>query len=57
MTCPLMIVFANRLDPDQDPQNFCPDQDPNPFDTLIVFLKLFFEKVNFEKKPADDNKA
>ena len=26
-----------------------------PFDTLIEFLKEFFEKVNFEKKVADDN--
>ena len=25
--------------------------------TLIVFLKEFFEKVNFEKKLADDNKS
>ena len=24
------------------------------FDTLRVFLKEFFEKVNFEKKSADD---
>ena len=27
------------------------------FDTLIVFLKFFFEKVNFEKKSADNNKS
>ena len=27
------------------------------FDTLIVFLKAFFEKVNFEKKSAEDNKG
>ena len=26
------------------------------FDTLIVFLKKYFEKVNFEKKSADYNK-
>ena len=26
-------------------------------DTLIVFLKELFEKVNFEKKYADDNKS
>ena len=26
------------------------------FDTLIMFLKDIFEKVNFEKKSADDNK-
>ena len=29
----------------------------NPFDTLMVFLKEFLKKVNFEKKTtADDNK-
>ena len=28
-----------------------------PFDTLIVFLKEFFEIINFEKKSADDNKS
>ena len=26
------------------------------FDTLIVFLKAFFEKFDFEKKSADDKK-
>ena len=25
----LLISFANILDPDQDPQNVCPDLDPN----------------------------
>ena len=28
-----------------------------PFDTLIEFLKDFFEKINFEKKSDDDNKS
>ena len=28
-----------------------------PFDTLILFLKQVFEKVDFQKKSADDNKA
>ena len=40
--------FANILDPDQDGQNVHPDLDQN-CDTLILFLKEFFEKVNFEK--------
>ena len=30
--------------------------DTEPFDTLIVFLEECFDKVNFEKKSADDNK-
>ena len=34
---------------DQDGQDIGPDLDPNLFDTLIVFLKEPFEKVNFEK--------
>ena len=37
----LLITFANSLDPNQD--------DKRPFDTLAVFLKELFEKVNFEK--------
>ena len=34
--CRLLITFANSLDPDL-------------LDTLIVFLKEFFEKFHFEK--------
>ena len=30
---------------------------PKLFYTLIVFLKYFFEKVNFEKCHKDDNKS
>ena len=40
----LLITFANSL----DRQNNGPDLDPN-YLTLLVFLKEFFEKVNFEK--------
>ena len=29
----------------------------NLFDTQMVFLKEFFKKIVFEKKPADDKKA
>ena len=42
--CHLLITFANSLEPDQDWH-----YDPKWFDTLIVFLKDCFEKVNFEK--------
>ena len=46
-----MIAFSNCLDPDQDQENDEPDLDPNCLsDTLMVFLKRFFEKVNFEQK-------
>ena len=38
--------------------NFCKQFGPKSwsklFDTLMVFLKEFFEKVDFEKKKADD---
>ena len=43
-----LITFAICLDPDQDRQNVGLDLDPNRL-TLIVFLKEFHQKVNFEK--------
>ena len=43
------LKIANSLDPDQARHL------SNLFDTLMVFLKEFFEKVYFEKS-ADDNK-
>ena len=46
---PLLITFANSLDPDQARQNVGPDLDRKQFDTLIVFLKEFFEKIDFEQ--------
>ena len=39
--CPLLITFANSLDPYQARQNVGPDLDPDCL-TLMVFLKLFF---------------
>ena len=38
------------MDHDQAQQNVGPDLDPKLFDILMVFLKEFFENVNFEKK-------
>ena len=35
-------------------KQFGPKSVSKLFDTLIVFLKELFEKVNFEKKSADD---
>ena len=46
--CHLLITFANSLELDQDRQNVGPDLDPNCF-TMIVFRKIFFEQVYFEK--------
>ena len=48
VTCRLLITFLNSLDPDQARLIFGPDLDPNHL-TLIVFLKEFFEKLNFLK--------
>ena len=47
----LLISFANSLDPDQEQQYVGPDLDPNCL-TQIVFMKEFYEKVNFEKKAS-----
>ena len=40
----LLINFANSWYPDHAQQNVGPDLDPN----CILFLKEFFEKVDFE---------
>ena len=49
--------ISKSLDPDQDRQNLQSRSGSKQFDTLIVFLKdIFFKKVHFEKKSADDNK-
>ena len=55
--CHLLLTFASSLDPDQAQQNVGPDLDPNLFDTLMVFLKDFFEKVNLKKNPQMTKKA
>ena len=49
----LVPTFTNSLDPDQAQQNVRPDLDPNWL-RLIVFLKYFFEKANFEKLRCPD---
>ena len=54
--CRLLITFANSLDPDQVRQNVGPDLDPNCSDTLMVFQKEYFEKVDFEKKNQQTTK-
>ena len=47
--CRLLITFANSLYPDQD-QGFRRAWPRSKlFDTLMVFLKAFFEKVDFGK--------
>ena len=48
--------FANSLDPDQARQNVGPDLDANCL-TLMVFLKDFFENVNFEEKENQQTTA
>ena len=41
--------FYKQFGPDQTRQNVGSDLDPIFFDTLMVFLKEFFEIVDFEK--------
>ena len=43
------MTSENSLDPDLARHFVGPDLDPILFDTLIVFLKEFFENVDFEK--------
>ena len=50
VNCRMLITFASSLDPKRR-LGF------KLFDTLIVFMKEFFEKVDFEKKSADDEKT
>ena len=45
----LLVTFTNSLDPDKARQNVGPDLGPNCL-TLMVFLKEFFEKEDFEEK-------
>ena len=52
----LLITSANSSDPDQAQQNVGPDLDPKCL-TLMVSLKEFFEKVDFDKKSPDNKKA
>ena len=47
--CRLLITFANSLDQDQDQQILVLIWIQS-VDTLIVFLKEAFAKVNFERK-------
>ena len=54
--CHLLITFADSLDPDQARLNVGLNMDPNCL-TLMVFLKDFFVKVNFENKITEDKKA
>ena len=54
--CRLLITFANSLDPDQDRHTVCPDLDLSHL-TLIVFLKEYFENVDFEKNQQKTTEA
>ena len=49
------IAFANSLAPDQAKHNIEPNLSPNCF-ALMVSLKESFEKVDFERKIAEDIK-
>ena len=57
LICHLLIIFANSLDPDQARHFVGPDLDPNCFDSLMVYLKDFFENINFEINQQTAKKA
>ena len=52
--CRLLTTFADSLDPYQECRSWSGSK---LFDTLILFLKEFFEKVNFEKSQQMTLKA
>ena len=56
--CPLLKTFAvwTQIKTDRNSQKVCPDPDPNCL-TLMVFLKEFFENVNFENKSVQMTKS
>ena len=54
--CPLLMIFAISLDPDQVRQNRT-RSGSKLFDTLVLFLKEFFEKKIIKKWPVVDNKS
>ena len=49
--------FGKQFGPRSGPTNRRAWSGSKLFDILIVFLKEFFWKINFEKKSADDKKA
>ena len=53
--CHPLIALANSLDSYQARKKCRACSGSKPFDTLMVFLKEFFEKIDFEK--IDDKKA
>ena len=46
--CPLLITFANSLDPDQAQQNVGPDLDPNWLTHWWYSCKVFLKKLFFK---------
>ena len=58
LTCYLLVSsaenFCKQFGPRSGLTNCRAWSGPKLFLTLIVFRKLFFEKVDFEKKSADD---
>ena len=54
--CRLPITLANSLDPDQARRIVGADQGPNCLTLRWYFLKIFFQKVNFEKNQQTTKK-
>ena len=49
--------LCKQFGPRSGPTEYCSLFGSKLFDTLIVFLKDFFEKVNFEEKVSGYNKS
>ena len=50
--CPLLIAFANSLDPGQDRHNVNPDLDPNRFTLIEFLLTVYFEQKKKKHYPS-----
>ena len=51
------VKLGKQFGPRSGPMNRRAWSGSKLFDILMVFLKEFFQKVNFETKSADDKKA
>ena len=49
--------FTNSLDPDQAQQNVATESGSKLFDTMMIIMKEFFEKVDFEKNQQTTKNA
>ena len=51
---PSAEIFADSFNPEQDQQKVSPDLAPNCFNTMILILKEFFERLILKLNLSDD---